>query len=64
MTKTIDLFPEPSVVLTDFDGNSMVLPVESLNAVIAGKKSITQIEDYDKIVPIILMEWLGGINSH
>jgi hypothetical protein len=64
MTKTVDLFPDSAVVLTDFDGNSRVLPVECLNAIIAGKKSITQIEDYDKIVPIIIMEWLGGINSH
>ena len=55
MTKTVDLFPDAAVVLTDFDGNVRVLPVESLNAVIAGKKSITQIEDYDKIVPIIIM---------
>jgi hypothetical protein len=64
MTKTVDLFPDSAVVLTDFDGNVRVLPVESLNAIIAGKKSIIQIEDYDKIIPIILMEWLSGINSH
>ena len=61
MTKTVDLFPDSAVLLTDFDGNSRVLPVESLNAVIAGKLSITQIEDYDKIIPIILMEWLGKL---
>jgi hypothetical protein len=64
MTKTVDLFPDAAVLLTDFDGNVRVLPVECLNAIIAGKKSITQIEDYDKIVPIIIMEWLSGINSY
>jgi hypothetical protein len=64
MTKTVDLFPDAAVLLTDFDGNVRVIPVECFNKIIAGKDSITHMEDYDKIVPIIILEWLGGINSH
>lgn len=63
MTKTtVKNLSMPCVTLIDFDDNARVIPLDDINAIIAGKKSITELEDYDKIVPIILMEWLQGCN--
>lgn len=48
----------PHVIIPDIDGNAHVFPVSLIEDIIQGRRSTSDIEFWDKILPVILSEWL------
>lgn len=48
----------PHVTINGTSGKVHVIPVSTIQDVIEGARDITSIEDYEDIVPSILIEWL------
>lgn len=46
------------VNVEDIDNNIHVIPLSVFNDIITGKISVIDLEDYEKIIPVIISEWL------
>lgn len=48
----------PHIVVDSLGGNKHVIPLQFLKNVAAGSAPITDLEEYEKIIPTIIYEWL------
>jgi len=51
---------KPHLMIPDISGDAHIIPVSLIEDVISGKKCITQIEEWQYILPTILKEWLNN----
>lgn len=51
----------PNLVLVDSKNNAHVIPVGTFIDIAKGRKQITDIDDYQEIVKVIVFEWLYKI---
>jgi len=47
--------------IIDIDKNAHIIPLSFFISVASGKAKITDLEDYEKIVPTIVYEWLWNL---
>ena len=50
---------KPHLMIPDIKGNAHVIPISLIEDVISGNICITELEDYQIIIPTILKEWLN-----
>ncbi len=50
--------PSPKITLKDTDGNTRVFPVAMIDNIIIGRLSTDAVDGWDKILPVILSDWL------
>ena len=46
------------MIFKDFDGKVHIIPTAFFIEVVEGKKSLMELEDHEKIIPVIVSEWL------
>ena len=49
---------KPHLLITSVNGDKHVIPVEVFKNIASGKLSITDIDDYNELIPTIINEWL------
>jgi hypothetical protein len=50
---------KPHIMIMDIKGNSHVMPISLIEDIISGKRCITDLEDYQYIIPTVLKEWFN-----